>query len=137
MSDLARLPFHCGEGDGALVLSDDGTVRVEPGEALRDALAGREEQALASAQGATRLGLGLIGLGLAGVAAGWWVGRVGGKHAWRQTAPRSVRRVTVSPTGEGRLRAILGKSVWDITGDDRSETETFLAALKEIKNEHE
>ena len=137
MTDITSLPFRHADGAGILVLSDDGTVRVEPGEALRDALAGREEQALATAQAVTRLGLGLIGLGLAAVGAGWYVGRVGGKHAWRQTAPRSVRVVEIAPAEGGGLRARLGKSVWDITGYEPSDAETFLAALKEMKNEHE
>ena len=134
MTDIARLPFRHADGEGTLVLSDDGTVRVEPGEDLRDALAAPEERALATAQAGTYLGLGLLALGLAAVAAGWYAGRVGGKHAWRQIAARSVHNVEIGESGEGQLRARLGKVVWDITDCEDADAAAFLGALKGMKD---
>jgi hypothetical protein len=138
VTDIARLSFGGAgrpEGQGALILSDDGTVRVEPGDALRDALAHREEIGLAQARSfGTLPGLGLIAAGLCAIAVGWYAGRYFGKYAWRRTAARSVRVVEVTSEGS-HLRARLGRSLWDITDFDHSEAETFLAALEEMKHE--
>ncbi len=133
MTDLARLPVQYPEGEAALILSDDGTIRVEPGEALRDALAGREEQALALTQTVTRVGLVLMGLGLAAVAGGWYAGRLFGKLAFRLMEPRPVRDVTLSPDAHGHLRARLGKALWSIGGHSPQEAEEFLRVFDDLK----
>jgi hypothetical protein len=139
VTDIARLSFgheDQPEEQGVLVLSDDGTVRVEPSDSLRDTLAAQEERALAQAERyGTRLGLGLIGLGFVAVGLGWYAGRFYGKYAWRRTAPRSVKSVEITQE-QAQMRVRLGSVVWDIWNYDTADAEIFVAALKELKHEN-
>lgn len=136
MTDIARLSF--GEADlrGALVLSDDGTVRIEPSAELRDALAAREETALALAdRWGARLGLGLVALGLAAVAGGWAAGRIYGKYAGRLLWRRPVHEVSIAQDAAGTLRVTLGKTSWVAGPCAASEAEQFQKHLEEIKGD--
>ena len=107
MTDIARLPVMLPKiphAPGELILSDDGTVRVEPSEALRDALAVREEQALATANMyGTQLGLGFVALGLLAIGAGWLAGRKYGKAAGRMLWRRPLQSVAFSQAETNEL----------------------------------
>jgi hypothetical protein len=132
VTDIARLSFgheDQPEEQGVLVLSDDGTVRVEPSDSLRDALAAQAERY------GTRLGLGLIGLGFVAVGLGWYAGRFYGKYAWRRTAPRSVKSVEITQE-QAQMRVRLGSAVWDIWNYDPADAEIFVTALKDLNHEN-
>ena len=107
MTDVARLRFKSikkPKEHGALVLSDDGTFRVEPSREFRDEMARLEEEALdRSHTFGTRLGLGLISLGALALAAGWYAGRVFGKLGSSLSAPRPIKDVEVGRDGRGNL----------------------------------
>jgi hypothetical protein len=81
---------------GALVLNDEGKIQVQPTDEFLDELARLEEEACAKSRFiAGRLGGGIILVGLLVAAAGWLVGRIGGKLRIRVTTPRSVDEVTM------------------------------------------
>jgi hypothetical protein len=136
VTDMARLAFGQEaqpETQGTLVLCDDGTVRVEPSDALRDALAAVEEHRLVQADTyGTRLGLGLIGLGLMAIGLGWYAGRFYGKYAWRRTTARSVKVVEMTQE-QGQMRVQLGNTIWDIGNYQRDEAEKFLQVFQYMK----
>jgi len=140
MADIAQLSFHSAdrpEEQGALILGDDGRVRIEPSRTFRDAMARREETALDRAETfGTRLGLGLIALGTLAVTAGWYAGRVFGKWAYTVTRPRSLRDVALTRGEDGVLRLRMPDGVrmeWQAGDFLESEAEQFLLAVEEMR----
>ena len=107
MTDIARLRFKSikkPKEHGALILSDDGTVRIEPSPEFRDEMARLEEEALDRSQSyGTRLGLGLIALGTLAIALGWYAGRVFGKLGYSLSRPRAVKDVEIARDDYGNL----------------------------------
>jgi len=97
MAEIARMRFQSAlkpDETGILVLDGDGTVRVEPSEAMLEAVAALEQQAVErSARVSGIAALTLIGLGLAAAALGWYAGRYGGQLRERLTYPRRVDEV--------------------------------------------
>ena len=92
------------KGTRRAVLSDDGTVRIEPSREFRDEMARLEEEALDRSQTfGTRLGLGLIALGGLALALGWYAGRVFGKLGGSLSAPRPVQDVQITRDDHGNL----------------------------------
>ena len=96
MTDIARMRFQSSakpEESGALALSTDGTVRIEPSDAMIEAVARLEQEAVeTSSRVSGRLAFVLIGLGLAAAAVGWLAGRIGGRLRDRLTESRRVDR---------------------------------------------
>lgn len=111
MTDIARLRFQSvtrPKEKGRLVLSDDGTLRIEPSEAFRDEMSRLESVALRRATlFGTGGGLLLMGLGALALALGWYVGRVFGKLGVTLTAPRPVRDVKIERNAAGGVRLTL------------------------------
>ncbi|MBV9852478.1 MAG: hypothetical protein JO250_22665 [Armatimonadetes bacterium] len=107
MTDIARLRFKSikrPKEHGALVLSDDGTFRIEPSREFREEMARLEEEALERSQAwGTRLGLGLMALGGLALALGWYAGRTFGQLGNSLSAPRSIRDVEVTRDDNGNL----------------------------------
>ncbi len=146
MTDIARLRFKSvkkPKEHGTLVLSDDGTVRVEPSRDFRDEMARLEEVALARSQAwGTRLGLGLIALGGLAVALGWYAGRVFGKMGGSLSTPRPVKDVEIGRDDEGNLHVRMPgvESRWQTVemgwfADEYLvlEAEKFLQVFKEMR----
>ena len=146
MTDIARLRFKSvkkPKEHGALVLSDDGTVRVEPSREFRDEMARLEEQALDRAQTfGTRFGLGLMALGGLALALGWYAGRVFGKLGSSLSYPRPIQDVQISrdangnlhvrmPGAENRWQAI--EMGWHTDEYLDPEADKFLQAFEEMK----
>ena len=99
MADLARMRFKnttSPDEHGALVLSDDGTLRVEPSDEFRDAMARLEETALHRSR-TYSLGIGgvLISLGALAIGLGWAAGRIFGKMGATLSEPRPVGDVEI------------------------------------------
>jgi len=146
LTEIARMKFRSLKNPkerGALVLQDDGTIQIEPSEALRDEMSRLEEQALRRAQiYGTGLGLGLIALGTLAVGAGWLAGRIFGKMGHSLSMPRSVEQVTltrdegggvrlVMPGAESRFQTI--QMGWN--GDEvlLAEADTFMSKYEELR----
>lgn len=107
MTDIARLRFKSikrPKEHGALVLSDEGTVRVEPSPEFRDEMARLEEESLARSQAwGQRLGFGMIALGGLALGLGWYAGRVFGKLGSSLSAPRALKDVEIERDDHGNL----------------------------------
>ncbi len=81
---------------GALALTEAGTIEVRPSEEFLDELARLEEEACARSRFiAGRIGGGVMLFGLVVAAAGWLVGRIGGKLRARVTKPHPVDEVAM------------------------------------------
>ena len=146
MTDIARLRFKSvkkPKEHGALVLSDDGTVRVEPSREFRDEMARLEEEALDRSQTfGTRFGLGLIALGGLALALGWYAGRVFGKLGSSLSYPRPVKDVEITRDDHGNLHVRMpgAENRWQAIemgwhADEYLETEAdeFLQAFEEMR----
>ena len=145
MSEIARLRFKSllkTKESGKLVLHDDGTIQVQPSEALRDEMARLEEVALSRANiFGTRLGIGLIISGGLAVGFGWLVGRIFGKIGFTLSAPRPVSEVKLTRDegggvhltlrGANRLQVV--QMHWN--GDEilREEADHFVAKFNELR----
>lgn len=145
MSEIARLRFKSlskPKESGKLLLLDDGTIQVQPSEALRDEMARLEEVALSRAHVfGTRLGIGLIIAGGLAVGIGWLVGRIYGKLGFTLGAPRPVSEVGLTRDegggvhltlrGANRLQVI--QMNWN--GDEilRDEADQFVAKFNELR----
>lgn len=145
MTDIARLRFQnitAPAESGTLFLSDDGTFRVEPSPAFRDAIADLETAALARSHAyGVRLGLIFAVLGAVLVFLGWWTGRRGGALGETFSQPRPVEDVTLTRDGGGiqiHLRGAgtgLGKTqlAWHSDEVLQAEADAFAAKLKDMK----
>ena len=145
MSEIARLRFKSllkTKESGKLVLHDDGTIQVQPSEALRDEMARLEEVALNRAHlFGTRLGVGLLIAGGLAVGFGWLVGRIFGKLGFTLSAPRPLSEVKLTRDegggvhltlrGANRLQVI--QMHWN--GDEilREEADQFVAKFNELR----
>ncbi len=98
MPAIARMRFQSArkpEEDGFIVLDGDGTLHIEPSEAMLEAVAALEQQAVETSSRVSKIAaFTLIGLGLAAAAAGWYAGRTGGKLREQLTYPRDVNDIT-------------------------------------------
>lgn len=146
MTDIARLRFQnitAPAESGTLFLSDDGTFRVEPSPAFRDAIADLETAALARSHAyGIRLGLAFVLLGALLMVLGWWTGRRGGALGETFSQPRPVEDVTLTRDGGGGVRvhlrgtgSRLGKIELAWNGDEvlQAEADAFAAKLKDMK----
>ena len=97
--ELTRMRFHTErfpEGDGTLVLADDGRFHVEVSEAMLERIAARETEIVErSARVSQAAAAGFVALGIASLAAGWLAGRLGGRLRERWTSPRAVGAASV------------------------------------------
>jgi hypothetical protein len=81
---------------GAVVLTEAGRIEVRPTDEFLDELARLEEEACDKSRFiAAKVGGGILLFGLLVTAAGWLVGRIGGKLRARVTAPREVDEVSM------------------------------------------
>jgi hypothetical protein len=81
---------------GAIVLTESGNIEVRPSEEFLDELARLEAEACdRSRLISAKVGGSILFLGFIVVAAGWLVGRIGGKLRNRITSPRPVDAVTM------------------------------------------
>lgn len=145
MTDIARLRFQSIQNpseSGTLFLSDDGTFRVEPSPAFRDAIADLETAALARSHAyGIRLGLAFVLLGALLMILGWWTGRRGGALGETFSQPRPVEDVTLTRDGGGvqiQLHGAgtgLGKTqlAWHSNEVLQAEADEFAAKLKDMK----
>lgn len=145
MSEIARLRFKSlskPKESGKLLLLDDGTIQVQPSEALRDEMARLEEVALSRAYVfGTRLGIGLIIAGGLAVGIGWLVGRIFGKLGYTLSAPRPLSEVTLTRDEGGGVHLILHganrlqKIQMNWNGDEvlREEADQFVAKFNELR----
>ena len=144
MTEIARMRFKSllkPKESGKLFLHDDGTIQVQPSEALRDEMARLEEVALERAHTfGTRLGVGLILTGALAVGIGWLVGRIFGKLGYTLSAPRSVEDVTLTREGGGvhltlhgsnRLQTI--QMGWNADEVLQDEADQFVAKFNELR----
>jgi hypothetical protein len=93
------------EESGELALSTDGTFRVEPSEAMIEAVADLEHKAVERAgRVSTSVALTLIGLGLCVAAIGWFSGRFGGKLRERVTSRRRVDKIKLQYQTDAGVR---------------------------------
>ena len=148
MAQIAHLRFMSSQKPGErgiLLLHDDGTIQVQPSEALRDEMARLEEVALdRSRLFGTRLGLALIALGAAAVGAGWVVGRLFGKLGHDLSLPRSVDAVTLTHDA-GRVQLTLPGAnrfqtvqlAWNPDEVLQAEADTFMAKFAEMRRKPE
>lgn len=145
MTEIARLRFKSLQNpkeSGKLLLHDDGTLQVQPSEALRDEMARLEEAALARAHTyGTRLGIGLLLLGGLAVCAGWVAGRIFGKLGYTLSVPRDVADVILTRDDGGgvhltlRGASRLQKIQMNWNGDEilRDEADQFVAKFNEMR----
>ena len=103
MADLARMRFHSErfpEGDGALVLADDGRFRVIVGEVMLERIAAREADIVERSARISRMAAaGFVALGVVSLAAGWLAGRLGGRlrEQWTDARPVGDAAVEYDP----------------------------------------
>ena len=92
---------------GALALSQEGTVRIDPSDAMIEKIALLEQDAVeCSARYSSIASVTLITLGLVAAGIGWAAGRLGGRLRERLAAPRPVgeTKLTFSPERGVRLQ---------------------------------
>ena len=78
------------------MLTEGGEIEVRPSEEFLDELARLEAEACAKSRlVSSRIGVGIMLVGLLVAFAGWLVGRIGGKLRVRVTKPRPVDEVTM------------------------------------------
>ena len=145
MTEIARLRFKSlskPKESGKLLLHDDGTIQVQPSEALRDEMARLEEVALSRAHVfGTRLGVGLLIAGSLSVGLGWLVGRIFGKMGYTLSAARSVSEVSLTRDEGGGVHLTLHganrlqKVQMNWNGDEilRDEADQFVAKFNEMR----
>ena len=145
MSEIARLRFKSlskPKESGKLLLHDDGTIQVQPSEALRDEMARLEEVALNRAHVfGTRLGVCLLIAGSLSVGLGWLVGRIFGKLGYTLSAARSVSEVSLTRDEGGGVHLTLHganrlqKIEMNWNGDEilRDEADQFVAKFNEMR----
>lgn len=149
MTEIARMRFMSSRKSserGMLLLHDDGTLQVQPSDELRDEMARLEEVALHRSQTfGTQLGLGLIVLGAAAVAAGWAMGRIFGKLGYTLSLPRPLDEVTLVQKeggsihltlhGANRLQTV--QMGWNPDEVLVAEADNFLAKFQEMCHKSE
>lgn len=100
MADIARMRFQSAknpEESGFLSLDSDGTIRVEPSDAMLEAIASLEQKAVETSSRTSQIAaITLIGLGALAAFAGWYGGRTGGRLRERLTNPRDVRDTDIT-----------------------------------------
>ena len=137
MSDMSTLRFgdpKQPDTEGALVLGDDGSLRIVPSDAMRDGLAEQEEKALRLAKVyGTELGAAMILLGVCAVAAGWYAGRVFGKAAGKLLWPHDVRKVIVERDDHGNIVLQHRAKHWRGGFCEQTEFENFQTLTEEMK----
>ena len=149
MTEVARLRFKSlskPKESGKLLLHDDGTIQVQPSEALRDEMARLEEVALRRAHVfGTRLGVCLLIAGSLSVGLGWLVGRIFGKMGYTLSAARSVSEVSLTRDEGGGVHLTLHganrlqKVQMNWNGDEilRDEADQFVAKFNEMRQSPE
>ena len=145
MTEIARMRFKSlrkPRESGKLILHEDGTIQVQPSEALRDEMARLEEVALNRAHiFGTRIGIALLLAGGLAVSVGWLVGRIFGKLGFILSKPRPVGEVLLTRDdgggvhltlrGANRLQVI--QMGWN--GDEllQDEADQFVAKFNELR----
>jgi hypothetical protein len=149
LTEIARMRFMSSKKPserGMLLLHDDGTLQVQPSEELRDEMARLEEVALDRSQMfGTRLGIGLIVLGMAAVGVGWAVGRIFGKLGFILSMPRPIDQVTLTQNEGGSIHLTLHGSNrlqvvqmgWNPDEVLQAEADNFLAKFNEMRRKPE
>jgi hypothetical protein len=137
VTDIACLPFGTSsEADqqGAVILSDDGTVRIDPSPIMRDALAQQESDALAVAgRHGKSLGVLFFLLGALAIAGDWYAGRHSGKIAGRLLWPHDVRNITIERDPEGRVALERNNKRWIGGRCSNEDFRAFQALAEEMK----
>jgi hypothetical protein len=130
---------------GQLAINDDGTFQIKPSPDLRDEMARLEEEALHRSK-AVGYGVGatLVGLGLAVMAVGWYLGRKFGKLGTTLSTPRPIGDVDVIRDDAGavhvRLSGIESKFQtiqmgWNVDEVLEDEAEEFISKFNEMKQQ--
>jgi hypothetical protein len=128
---------------GQLAIHEDGTFQIKPSSDLRDEMARLEEEALNRSKTlGYGVGLSLVGLGLAVIGAGWYLGRKFGKLGTTLSTPRPIEQVDIERDPSGgvhvRLRGIESKMQtiqmgWNVDEVLEEEAQEFLAKFEEMK----
>jgi len=126
---------------GEIVLSPEGTIRIEPSEEFVAELARIEEVVVdRSRTFGTLIGAALIGIGALFALTGWAIGRFAGKLRQMITQPQPVKNVKLYADPEGGFHLFLrGRGPQNITLDwapgetDAAEVAAFLAAYRHVK----
>lgn len=148
MTEVARMRFKSAtkpKEHGQLAIHDDGTFQIKPSPDLRDEMARLEEDAIDRSKSiGYGLGFTLVGLGVAVIAAGWYLGRTFGKLGTTLSTPRPLGDVDVERDDAGgvhvRLRGIESKLQtiqmgWN--GDEilEDEAQEFIDKFQEMKRQ--
>jgi len=94
--------------NGAVVITEDGCLQIEPSEEFLTAMARQEAQAVHHSRLAGKLAaLFFFGMGALIVILAWAMGRIGGEIRHNLMRPRTVRDVEIDASDSGGIRVIM------------------------------
>ena len=110
-NEIARMRFKSGRRpgeNGAVVITDDGFLHLEPSDEFVAEIARLEHKAVERSRRVGMTGaLALIGLGAFVAAYAWLAGRLGGEMRTNLCRPRPLEDVEVKAGADGRVRVVL------------------------------
>jgi hypothetical protein len=144
MAEIARMRFESGKNPaekGAIVLTDDHMLRIEPSDELTDHLARLEEEAVEKSRSVgLAVGGAFIVVGALFALVGWLAGRIAGRLRETIGAPRSIDKVKMFADPEGGVHLLLPGTGpqkiamnWAPGETDANEAVAFILAYSKLK----
>ncbi|HEY3330465.1 MAG TPA: hypothetical protein VGK19_10620 [Capsulimonadaceae bacterium] len=108
IGEVARMRFQSGRNpkeNGALVITNDGFLQIEPSDEFVEELANLEEKAVArSRQLGIVASVVFFGIGAVLAAVAWMAGRIGGEMRHNLMRPRPIDEVEIDTNDIGSIR---------------------------------